>query len=409
MKRPQMPPGNTPDDLSQRATLLENALSGQGRLLAEARRAHALLASTFNAISDAIIVTDAAGQITQANEAVWRLFQRTPDDVLGDTCHSLLEENQGCPHAQACSGPGEEEGIIEQVVLNRAGDRVLNLRLTSVMDPEQQAVGFLHVIRDITRERILERHLMQAERMSLAGQMVSAVAHEVATPLSVVANIAEMLQLDMAPDAPTFAELGKIVTQVRRVTQLMRNLLDFTRQTPTPYRSVELGLLAQETLALLKYELRKAGIQTQCEIDPAAPPVWGDQSQLQQVILNLLTNAMQALKKGGRITLRIRGEDRRSGEPPAVALVVEDSGPGIAPEIVGKVFDFFYTTRSDEGGTGLGLAITKQIVEGHHGRIRVENMAGGGARFSVTLPAALPTHRAASSAALNAATQESIL
>jgi PAS domain S-box-containing protein len=377
------------NDLSERAALLEQALSGQGEMLAGARRAHALLASTFNAISDAIIVTDATGRVTQANDAVLRLFNRAPDDVIGDTCRSMLDESQGCPHPQM----PEDESVIEVETLNRARDRALNLRVSRVPDPESGSIGFIHVIRDVTRERVIERHLIQAERMSLAGQMVSAVAHEVATPLSVVANIAEMLQLDAEPDSRLAADLGKIVTQARRVTQMMRSLLNFVRQAPAQYAPVDLGQLARETLDLMSYELRKARVDAQFMTDSAAPPVWGDRSQLQQVLLNLLGNALQAMSGGGRITIRVRAGESPRGEPNAVALVMEDTGPGIALEALGKIFDFFFTTRVGAGGTGLGLAIAKQIVEGHHGRITAENMSGGGARFTVALPAAFPQHR----------------
>jgi signal transduction histidine kinase len=174
---------------------------------------------------------------------------------------------------------------------------------------------------------------------------------------------------------------------------MMRSLLNFVRQAPAQYAPVDLGQLARETLDLMSYELRKARIEEQFDAHPAAPPVWGDRGQLQQVLLNLLSNAMQAMKGGGRITIRIRPGESQRGEPDAVALVVEDTGPGIAPEALGKIFDFFFTTRVGAGGTGLGLAIVKQIVEGHHGRITAENMSGGGARFTVTLPAAFPQHR----------------
>ncbi|MBO0857118.1 MAG: PAS domain-containing protein [Chloracidobacterium sp.] len=377
------------DNLSERAALLEQALSGQGEMLAGARRAHALLASTFNAISDAIIVTDVAGRVTQANDAVLRLFNRAPDDVIGDTCHSMLDESQGCPHTQM----SEDDVVIEVGTLNRARDRALNLRVSLVTDPESGSTGFIHIIRDVTRERVIERHLIQAERMSLAGQMVSAVAHEVATPLSVVANIAEMLQLDAVPNSRLAADLGKIVTQARRVTEMMRSLLNFVRQAPSQYSPVDLGQLTRETLDLMSYELRKARVDWQFIADPVAPPVWGDRGQLQQVLLNLLANAMQAMADGGRIVIRIRASEIQLGGPNAVALVVEDAGPGIAPDALGKIFDFFFTTRVGSGGAGLGLAIVKQIVEGHHGNITAENMSGGGARFTVTLPVAFPQRR----------------
>jgi PAS domain S-box-containing protein len=376
--------------VAERTALLEQALRGQAELLAEARRAHALLDSTFNAIGDAIVVTDAAGRVTHANDAVRRLFNRAPAEVIGDTCHSLLAEGRSCPHAL----PAPPGGVVERELLNREQDRVLNLRVSRVTDPASGAAGFVHAIRDVTRERVIERHLMQAERMSLAGQMVSAVAHEVATPLSVVANIAEMLRLDADPGSPADAELAKIVTQVRRVTEMMRGLLNFVRQSPAQYAAVDLGELARETLELMSYELRKARVETALEAGPATPPAWGDRNQLQQVLLNLLTNAMQAMKGGGRLSVRVGAAEGHGDGPKAVALVVEDTGPGIAPEAAGRLFDFFFTTRGGEGGTGLGLAVTRQIVEGHGGRIAAENVRGGGARFSVTLPAALPQHGA---------------
>ena len=376
-------------ELNERTALLEAALRGQGELLTEARRAHALLASTFNAIRDAIVVTDARGRITQANDAVQQLFNRVPLDVIGDTCHSLLAAGKSCPHAALAP----HESVVEDELLNRAQDRVLNLRVSRVNDPESGAVGFVHAIRDITRERVIERHLMQAERMSLAGQMVSAVAHEVATPLSVVANIAEMLRLDCEPGTVTDAELVKIVTQVRRVTEMMRGLLNFVRQAPAQFMEVDLAQLVQETLELMRYELRKARIETSLESEPTTLPVWGDRNQLQQVLLNLLTNAMQAMKQGGRLMLQIRAAESQEQEVKAVALIVADTGPGIAADARDRLFDFFFTTRGHEGGTGLGLAITRQIVEGHRGRITAEN-TDDGARFIVTLPAAFPEHQA---------------
>lgn len=384
----QNPQENIPSkDLSERATLLEQALSGQGELLAELRRKHALLISTFNAIGDAILVTDAAGRVTEANEAVRFLFNLVPEEVIGTICHSLLAEGQTCPHLRSI---GQTE-TVECELLNRRQDRALNLRIAAIPEPDQQGTRYIHVIRDVTRERVLERHLMQAERMSLAGQMVSAVAHEVATPLSVVANIAEMLQLDVDSGSRAANELGKIVAQVRRVTELMRGLLNFVRQEQPRYSPVDLGRLAQETLDLMNYELRKARIETTLIVSPQTPPVWGNSAQLQQVLLNLLTNAMQAIKEGGRIAIRV-GRDNRSGKLKAVALTVEDTGSGVPPEAMGRIFEFFYTTRIGEGGTGLGLAITRQIVEGHNGQITAENVSGGGARFLITLPAAFPQH-----------------
>lgn len=383
--------------MTERAALLERALRGQGALLAEVQQAHSLLQSTFDALSDAIVVTDLAGRITQANGAVARLFGRLPEEVIGEDCHTLLAEGQVCPHTLT----NEQERVAEHEMMNRARDRALNVRISSIMDAGRRVTGFVHVIRDITRQRVIERHLMQAERMALAGQMVSAVAHEVATPLSVVANIAEMLLLDVEPGSQTARELNKIITQARRIAEMMRGLLNFVRQSPAQYTAVDLTQLARETLDLMSYEMRRCRIEWMLEDGDGAPPVWADRGQLQQVLLNLLTNAMQAMKDGGRLVVRIGEIKGANRHPRAVTLTVEDSGPGIEPEAMEKLFDFFFTTRAGQGGTGLGLAITRQIVEGHGGTITAENLNGGGARFSVRLPVAFTQDQAASSQAIH--------
>jgi|GEM_PF-790836 len=375
----------------ERTALLEQALQGQRELLAEVREAHRRWQSTFNAMKDAIIVTDTTGHIEQANDAVLDIFHRAKEELVGEECAALLAEDQHCSHdIQQNSG-----SVIEREVLSRDRDRLLNLRISSITDMNNEVIGYVHVMRDVTRQRAMERHLMHAERMSLAGQMVSAVAHEVATPLSVAANIAEMLLLDVEPGSTYAAELQKIVAQIRRVTEMMRSLLGFVRQAPAQFASVELEQLIRETVDLMGYELRKARIDVSIEADKETPPVWGDRNQLQQVLLNLITNAIQAMKEGGQLRVRIGKARAVADRSLSVELVVEDSGPGIAPEAMERLFDFFYTTRALEGGTGLGLAISRQIVEGHGGRISAENNRSGGARFRIHLPAAFPQHRAA--------------
>ncbi|HXG63856.1 MAG TPA: ATP-binding protein [Blastocatellia bacterium] len=367
--------------MRERTEMLERALRGQGAMLNEAREARRVWEATFNAMADAIVITDTAGQITLANRAAAETFRQPPGELLGQSCDALLIEGAACPHR----GRDVKEGEI----LSRAGDRLLNIRVSSFGSADGHVTGFVHVIRDVTRERALERHLIQAERMSLAGLMVSAVAHEVATPLSVISNIAEVLLLDVEQGSPTATELNKIVIQARRVAEMMRGILNFVRQGPAQFSAVNLGQLARETLDLLEYELRKARVAASVESSPAAPAIWGDAAQLQQVLLNLVTNAIHAMKSGGRLTVRIAEDATLGAHGRSALLIVEDTGPGIAPEAREKLFDFFFTTKLDEGGTGLGLAISRQIVEGHGGTITADNAPGGGARFFVRLPAAI--------------------
>jgi signal transduction histidine kinase len=358
--------------------VLERALRGQGELLNESQTARKLLETIFDAMDDAVVITDCDGLITMANHAVADIFNRAPDDLAGQPCGALFAPGFDCRHIPP---------LLEREVLSVSQERLLNLRVTSFSDAENSIIGYVHVIRDVTRERALERHLMQAERMTLAGMMVSAVAHETATPLSVVANIAEMLLLDCDPRSATADELRKIILAARRVAEMMRNLLGFVRHKAARFEAVDMTQLVGETLELMKYELSRARIEVSVVCAPSLA-VWGDRTQLQQVLMNLITNAMQAMRDGGRLTIRL-SEDPIAGEGGRMALiVVEDTGHGIPPQAEEKLFDFFFTTKSAEGGTGLGLALTRQIVKGHGGTISAENIRGG-ARFSVRLPAAV--------------------
>jgi two-component system NtrC family sensor kinase len=374
--------------VAERTEVLELALRGQGDMLSEAREARRIWEATFNSINDAIAITDIDGRITLASARAAQVFGRQPEDLIGEHCDALMAGGYLCPHEESLGN----HNLVEREVPSRAGNRLLNVRVSNFADADDRPTGFVHVFRDVTEQRAIERQLMHVERMTLAGKLVSAVAHEVATPLSVIANIAEMLLLEGEP-ASNAKELRKITTEARRITEMMRGLLNFVRQAPSQFTGVDLALLARETLELMSYELRKRGIDFSVEADTVMPTVRGDSVQLQQVVLNLLTNAMQAMKEGGHLWIRLHPVSGGGNDKGAVALVVEDTGPGIAEAALARLFDYFFTTRGSEGGTGLGLAITRQIVEGHGGQIEAENIAGGGARFVVTLPAALPEQR----------------
>jgi len=334
--------------------------------------------------ADAVVVTDLTGQIILINEAALNCFGHDLENISGKTCAELLVEGLDCPHQTVT----REQPVVERDVFSREGDRLLHLRVNWFTDADGRG-GFEHVIRDVTSEHAIEGFLAEVERMSLAGLMVSAVAHEVATPLSVIANLAEMLLMDCERETAMAAKLKKIVTQAHRVSELMRHMLDFFRHRPAQFAEVELSELARETLDLVKPELRKARIHASVESHPGTPPVWGDRAQLQQVLLNLITNAIQAMKNGGRLRVIIN----EPADPPdgrrAVILAVEDSGCGIAPQVLARMFDFFFTTRVGDGGSGLGLAISKQIVEAHGGTILAENLDGGGARFAIEMHTAV--------------------
>ena len=372
--------------------LSELMIEGLKRTLVWGRRPRSMQS---NETAEAIVITDVTGRITMANGAALNIFYPTRAELLEKTCNDLLVEGQECPHTALL----RDHSVIERQVFSRGGNFLLEVHANRLEDTEGRLSGFAHVMRDVTSERALEHHLIEAGRMSLAGLMASAVAHEVATPLSIIANTAEMLLMTSKRDAKEAAELNKIVTQARRIAEMTRRMSDFVHQRPAQFASVDIAELARETLGLLEFELIKARINFSTDCAPGTPAVWGDRAQLQQVLLNLITNAIQAMKRNGSLHIRI-AESNANGHKRSVLIAVEDTGPGIPRHALTKMFDFYFTTKIAEGGTGLGLAISKRIIEGHGGTLRaenraeisaenrIENMDGGGARLLIRLPAA---------------------
>src|SRR5262245_3009829 len=228
-----------------------------------------------------------------------------------------------------------------------------------------------------------QRNLSHAERLALSGRIMAEVAHEVGTPLHSVMGHLELLREDLARDGLTEAierRLTIIGRQLRRVTEIITQLLDLTRRPPADPQAVDLNRLVRETSELVRPVAVAAGLTLNVVPDAALPAVVGHGYQLQQVVLNLLTNAMDATPPGGRIDVATRTRDG------AVELEVRDTGCGIGEAERKRIFDPFFSTKEPGRGTGLGLFISAEIVRDHHGRIDLDSVEGQGSTFRVVLP-----------------------
>jgi len=233
----------------------------------------------------------------------------------------------------------------------------------------------------------MQRRLSHAERLALSGQVMAEVAHEVGTPLHSVAGHLELLRKDLPPAVLTddvARRLAIIETQVTRVIEIIGRLLDATRRAPAEPSAVDLNGLARDTAELVRPGIASAGLDLDVRAEPALPLVRGQRDQLQQVILNLLTNAMDATPAGGRIEVTTRALPAE-GE---VEIAIVDTGRGVSPADRKHIFEPFFSTKEPGRGTGLGLFITAEIVREHKGRIEIEGDAGRGSTFRVVLPAA---------------------
>jgi signal transduction histidine kinase len=231
---------------------------------------------------------------------------------------------------------------------------------------------------------VMQRRLSHSERLALAGRVMAEVAHEVGTPLHSVAGHLELLRQDLQPlSDEARRRLGVIDGQLARVTEIIAQLLDLTRPTQGEPQALDLGALVSETAEIVRPGIVAGGLALEVEKPPALPAVVGHASQLQQVVLNLLTNAMDATPVGGRIQVcsRVRGDGDH------VELEVRDSGRGIPAAQHKQIFEPFFSTKGPGGGLGLGLFISAQIVREHRGVIEVASREGEGSVFRVVLPA----------------------
>ncbi len=240
----------------------------------------------------------------------------------------------------------------------------------------------------------LEQRLGQTEKLATLGQLAAEIAHEVGTPLNVIAGRARSIQRKSKDPEAVEKNAGIVAEQTARITRIIQRLLDFTRRKvgTTPPTEVNLNDIAQSTIELLASQFASARVKVRFERTSQPARVAGDSDRLQQVLINLLLNAVQAMPEGGQLVVetgavrRTRPGLEGSAEQDFVSIAVTDNGIGIPPDIKDKIFDPFYTTKEGQGGTGLGLAVVSGIVKEHDGWIDVEGGKPGGTVFRVFLP-----------------------
>ncbi len=355
-------------------------------------RSEARYRNLFESASDAIVTLDANGRFTTFNHAAENISGYPRQELVGQWFAPLLPDDElpkALMHFQkALAG---ETGLFETTFIRKDGEyRTIQVTYSTPQKDEE----VLCVIRDVTDQKMLQEQLIQSEKMSAIGQLVSGVAHELNNPLAGISAFAQLLLTEkrFPPDQRTAAEM--IYAEARRASRIVQNLLTFARQHKPERTPTAVNQVLDDTLELRGYELRVRGIEVTRDYDEQIPETMADAHQLQQVFLNLVTNAEQAMEKSPRESQRLIVRTRRTGA--VIRMEVEDTGPGIPPNLLERIFNPFFTTKPTGSGTGLGLSISLGIVREHEGRIWAENAPQGGARFVVEVP--IVTHRASSEA-----------
>jgi PAS domain S-box-containing protein len=373
------------------AVAIENSLLYQEQ---EERASELRILKEFNesivdSINVGLISVDLDGRVTHSNSAVEEILEIGGQEALGKQVEDLFSEDFADTLRQVLGGEGwhlrQLRNIYKLHTATRDGrSLVLNISLAPLQGDSPERTGALVVLEDVTGRIRLEEQLQQREKLSSIGLLAAGVAHEVNTPLTGVSSYTQLLIGMMPENDPKHALLQKIGRQADRATNIVNNLLNFSRTgSATEFTELDVNRVLDDTIQLIEPQLRRNQIEISRSYEADAPLVVGNAGKLQQVFTNLLLNARDAIPNGGRITLRTAFDRDDS-----LMVEVSDNGIGIAPENVAKIYDPFYTTKGVGRGTGLGLAVSYGIVQEHSGHISVESAPGRGTTFRIALPTA---------------------
>ncbi len=337
---------------------------------------------------DMIVVLDREGQYTYVSARMKEQLGYEPEEILGKGLGERTHvEDRGALltlHREMVEGK-RNYGTVEYRTLHKDGNwRTVRGTASPLSDAGGNIIGVIASARDITDLKRLEQQVSQSERLAAMGQMMAGVAHELNNPLTAILGINDLLR-EKATDETMGRQLELIQKQARRAAEIVQNLLTFSRPRAPRRGQVRLDELVLHTIQLHEYSLHVNNIKVEYQVDPGVMPVMGDAHQLMQVFLNLIVNAEQAIREVNKQgTLRVSVE-HQGGEQ---QVSIQDDGPGIPAGILPRIFDPFFTTKRPGRGTGLGLSICMAIMREHGGNIEARSLPEGGARFTLSFPAA---------------------
>jgi two-component system, NtrC family, sensor kinase len=333
-------------------------------------------------INVGIFAIDLNDRIESWNAQMEAMYAFSRAEALGQELSSVFPVE----FIEALEGFGSDPGVHHLYkfrLTTRAGElRTTNIAIAPLLSRDFVPVGRIVLVDDITERVTLETQLAQADKLSSIGLLAAGVAHEINTPLAVISSYAQMLAKQLRGDVRLGPVLDKITQQSFRAAEIANGLLNFSRTSTTEFRSTDLNQVVRDTLSLLEHQFKTAQILIDLDLSAELPPIHGNPGKLQQVFLNLLLNAKDAMPGGGRLRIAtlVNGH---------VEAVISDSGSGIAPEHLKRIYDPFFTTKNmlgDRRGTGLGLSVSYGIIQEHAGKIHVESAVGTGTTFHLEFP-----------------------
>ena len=373
--------------------------------ITERKQAEAELIRLKTAIeqsAEAIVITDIDGNIQYVNPAFEQITGYSRDEVIGQNPRILKSGKQEEPFYKDLWDTITSGSVWRGRIINRRKDGSLYTEedtISPVIDKEGKITNFVAVKRDISKEQMLEEQLLQSQKMEAVGTLAGGVAHDFNNLLTIIQGHAELMMLKISESDPNYRELRQIVNATTRAASLTRQLLLFSRKEMMEFKPINLNETIGNLLKMLK-RLIGEDIRIVTSFDDDLWQVNADESNLEQVIMNIAVNARDAMPEGGALTIKTENlslsedeckfiPDSHSGK--FVRLTIEDTGTGIPKEIMDKIFEPFFSTKEVGKGTGLGLSVVFGIVKKHNGWINVYSEPGQGAVFRIYLPAVSQT------------------
>jgi two-component system NtrC family sensor kinase len=363
------------------ALALENAyLYGQVNLRAqELERLKDYSENIIESLTVGVAVLDQRGSIIGWNRVLEKIFSKKEKDVK----ETSLREVLGDKNFSALFPPDTQQGfrLLSEITLDMpdGGKKIFDITKTPLLDNQMSPYGTVIVFEDITEKITMQQQLLTSEKLASIGLLSAGVAHEINTPLTGISSYVQILQKKLTHSAHSQV-LEKIEAQTERVARIVKNLLNFARNpSEASFHKIDLSESLKEIISLIDYKLKNMNIELELNIQ-SLKSIWAQGERIQQVFINIILNAMDAMPEGGKLKIELSQSDNQA------VVVIEDTGTGIKSQHLPHIFDPFFTTKGIGKGTGLGLSISYAIIKEHEGRITVESESGKGSRFVIFIP-----------------------
>jgi PAS domain S-box-containing protein len=353
----------------------------------ELERAYQFRENIIENSPDAIVCVRKGGEIIIFNSAAEKLLGYKKDEVIGKMNIVKVYPPGGAKEVMKYlrSDDFGGKGLLQKtevIVLDKAGDEIPTYLSAAILYEDGQEAGSVGIFTDLREHRKLEKQLLRSEKLSSLGKLSAGIAHEINQPLTGVLTFAHLLLRKFKDDETTRKDLETIVRETTRIRGIVQGILDFARETPMQKKPRRIEEVLDQTLEIVVHQQRFFGITLEKQYDQSVPEVVVDSNLMEQVFMNIILNALDAMQGSGTLTVRTRHQNGWA------EVDFSDTGAGMPEEILDKIFDPFFTTKdSTEGmGMGLGLAVSYGIVKNHNGDISVSSKPGKGTTFSIRLP-----------------------